>query len=57
MAKEVSYGIGEARHRQINKQPAAAALAEFKQVVANGPEQKNFAGIVQAIGPSSRHER
>jgi hypothetical protein len=40
MAKEVSYGVGEGRHWQIKKQPAAAALAAFKQAVANRLDRK-----------------
>lgn len=50
MAKDVTYAIEEGRRRQINMQTAAAALLAFKQAVANGLGEKDFAAVVQAIG-------
>jgi 3-hydroxyisobutyrate dehydrogenase len=50
MAKDVSYAIEEGRRRHVNMQTAAAALLAFKQAVASGFGEKDFAAVVQAIG-------
>jgi 3-hydroxyisobutyrate dehydrogenase len=50
MAKDVTYAIEEGRRRQVNMQTATAALSTFKQAVASGLGEKDFAAVVQAIG-------
>ncbi|HXF12062.1 MAG TPA: NAD-binding protein, partial [Terriglobales bacterium] len=50
MAKDVTYAIEEGRRRQVNMQTAAAALTAFKQAVASGFGEEDFAAVVQAIG-------
>jgi 3-hydroxyisobutyrate dehydrogenase len=50
MAKDVTYAIEEGRRRHVNMQTAAAALLAFKQAVASGFGEKDFAAVVQAIG-------
>lgn len=49
MAKDVTYAIEEGRRRHVNMQTAGSALAAFKQAIANGLGEKDFAAVVQAI--------
>jgi 3-hydroxyisobutyrate dehydrogenase len=52
MTKDVAYAVEEAKARGVDLPTAKAALAVFRQALANGYAEQDFTAVIQALDPT-----
>jgi 3-hydroxyisobutyrate dehydrogenase len=52
MTKDVAYAVEEAKTRGVELPTAEAALAVFRQALANGYAEQDFTAVIQTLDPT-----